>query len=501
MRTAVVWQPFEYGDAVMAVGGIEEVDGRLSVSSVGHRISGFYSRFLEHVSAPISPLSIAVFRIAFGALLLWDVVRYIDNGWIESKYARPDYLFAYDGFGWLPVASPAGLDLIWMGVGVSAFLILIGAVYRIALIGFIACYGYFFLLDKAQYMNHHYMVLLFAILLLAVPGNAALSIDALRKPQAAMRRIHKVLLAAQVEIILVTAGLVKLAPDWLRGAPLGGWLRARQDEVAYGWLFQYDAVILLAAWGTVALHVVGAPFLLWKRTRIPVFVVYCLFHISNAQLFSIGIFPYLTIGASTLLFSPDWPARLWTNLQRRLPLLGQRVASAQPSLNCASFGGASHRVVAFTLLWIVLQATAPWRNVFYDNEVRWTGQGHRYSWRMKIYDRDAYGHFYATDTATGETIKHEPREFFTRRQTRKLLTRPDMIIDAAHHIEERYAAAGQDVEVRAAIYKSLNGREHQLYVDPDIDLSSVDHSPWSSTSIVLSEGPGAGLRVLTTASN
>lgn len=443
----------------------------------------------DYLSAPISPLSIAAFRVAFGALLLWDVVRYARNGWIQSKYAEPTFLFAYDGFSWLPVASPLGLDLIWLGVGLSAFLILIGAAYRVALLGFIAGYGYFFVLDKAQYMNHHYMVLLFAVLLIAVPGNAALSVDALYRSRATVRRIHKLLLAAQIEIILITAGLVKLTDDWLRGEPLGEWLRARQHEVAYGWLFQFDAVVLLAAWGTVALHVIGAPLLLWHKTRIPVFIVYCLFHLSNAQLFQIGIFPFLTIAATTILFSPDWPARLLAQIRRCVPVPVQTCEQ----LRRDTVGGEGKRVsrlmIACALIWIVFQAALPWRSVLYDNDVGWTGQGHRYSWRMKIYDRDAYGHFVVTDTATRETIKHDPREFFSDRQTRKLLTRPDMIIDAAHHIRDRYALAGREVEVRAIVFKSLNGRPYQRYVDPDVDLAKTNHTAWTVTPILLRQGP------------
>jgi hypothetical protein len=138
--------------------------------------------------------------------------------------------------------------------------------------GFILGYGYFFLLDKAQYMNHHYMVLLFAILLLFIPAHSVWSVDARWKAVPPTRLIHKVLLAFQIEIILVTAGLVKISHDWLHLAPLKNWLLRRQDEVFYGSLFQFDWVIALASYGTIALHVIGAPLLLFKRTRIWVFL-------------------------------------------------------------------------------------------------------------------------------------------------------------------------------------------------------------------------------------
>src|SRR5262249_16024504 len=43
----------------------------------------------------VDAASLAVFRIAFGAILLCEVIRYFTNGWIEAFYVAPRVLFSY----------------------------------------------------------------------------------------------------------------------------------------------------------------------------------------------------------------------------------------------------------------------------------------------------------------------------------------------------------------------------------------------------------------------
>jgi vitamin K-dependent gamma-carboxylase len=345
-------------------------------------------------------------------------------------------------------------------------------------------FGYFFLLDKAQYLNHNYMVLLYAILLGFAPANRALSLDArwgfvtatpviARWPVAAVR--------LQTEIILIYAGIVKITDDWLRGEPLGMWLRARSDEVLFGPLFQYDLVILAGAWGTVALHIVGAPLLLWKRTRLAIFLVYCGFHVSNSVLFNIGIFPWITIAVTLIFFEPDWPERL---ARRALGLFETPPPMRPPTDVRVTAPGTGLLVVL--AVWFAIQLVVPQRQLFFPNLVGWTGDGHRFSWRMRIYDRRAEGVFTVVWTETGERLEIDPYDVMSARQARAVLTRTDLIHDFARKIEARLVKAGAGgIEVYARIEKSLNGRPRQLYVDPEVDLTAVTYAWFRSDPWVL----------------
>ncbi len=421
------------------------------------------------LSRPVSAQSLAVFRIAIGALLALDCWRFIAHDRIYRYYVQPEFHFTYPGFGWVSPLPEPWIYLAWLTMGALAILVMVGLFYRLAIIGLMVVFTYFFLLDRAEYLNHFYLVILFLFLLCFLPAHRAWSLDAQLRPgrgPAVVPYAAVFILRAQMEIMLIFAGLVKITPDWLAGEPLGLWLRAQADEFPLGWLFHYDAVILAGTWGTILLHVLGAPLLLWKRTRLVTFLVYCVFHSANAVFFNIGIFPWLTIAATTIFFAPDWPGRLLARLGRVRPVPPAVTSVPVPV-------PLSRAAIAAIAVWIGVQLYLPIRAAFFPTDVRWSGDGHELSWRMRIFDRDAQGTFYVT-AANGDVWAVKPEEFLTARQAGKMLVRPDMIHQFAGYLDRVWQEAGYgDVAVRAEISKSLNGRPPQPFVDPAVDLSAV----------------------------
>jgi vitamin K-dependent gamma-carboxylase len=443
-------------------------------------LSALRTRF----GAPVSIQSLAAFRFLFGALMVWDVLRFIQYDRIARYYVEPEFHFTYPFFGWVRPLPEPWIHIAWGLVGVFALMVMLGLLYRAAILGFTFLFSYFFLLDKAQYLNHFYLVILFAILLCFLPAHRAFSLDARLGRVARSAHVPCVsvfLLRAQVEIVLIFAGLVKISEDWLRGEPLGIWLRAQADDIPFGAFFQHDWVIVAGAWGAILLHIVGAPLLLWDRTRLPVFLLYCLFHALNGYFFNIGIFPWLTIAATLIFFPPDWPQRLarWSLawFEQITPLRKTPPSSGQP-LALLPLAGVA--------LWVALQIVVPLRSLAFPTEVRWSGDGHRFAWRMRLYDRDAYGGFVVQDRADGTVWIVDPRDFLSARQTTAMLTRSDMILQFAHHLESVWRQAGhRDVAVYAHVQKSLNGRSYQPYVDPAVDLTTVRLSLFGPDSWVL----------------
>ncbi len=427
-------------------------------------------RLAAALSRPVSGLSLAVFRIALGGLLVIDCWRFIRDDRIYRYWVAPEIHFTYPGFGWVTPLPEPWIYLAWLAMGLCALLVMLGLFYRPAVVTLTALFGYFFLLDKAEYLNHFYLVLLFLGLMCVLPAHRQLSLDA--RWRRGVRASHVpyaavFVLRAQMEIMLIFAGLVKLTPDWLAGEPLGLWLRAQSDAHLFGALFEQDWVILAGTWGAVALHLVGAPLLLWRRTRLATFAVYCLFHSANAMFFNIGIFPWLTIAATTIFFAPDWPrlAARWmlARFETLPPPLPQPRPPARPLPRIALVALAG---------WLAVQIALPLRAGLFATEVRWTGDGHRFSWRMRLYDRQAEGVFVVE--AGDRVWRVEPTEFLTRRQASKMLVRSDMIHQFARALERIWAEAGHgDVVVRAEIFKSLNGRPPQAFVDPGVDLTAV----------------------------
>ena len=61
-----------------------------------------WARRLAHrLFEPVDGASLAVFRMLFGAIMIWEVWRYFSNGWIERYSIEPSFHFTYYGFGWV----------------------------------------------------------------------------------------------------------------------------------------------------------------------------------------------------------------------------------------------------------------------------------------------------------------------------------------------------------------------------------------------------------------
>jgi len=130
-------------------------------------------------------------------------------------------------------------------------------------------------------------------------------------------------------------------------------------------------------------------------------------------------------------------------------------------------------ITVLFLVFLTVQVMIPLRHYFIPGVVSWTEEGHNFSWHMKLRDKDNYVlEFYATDPTTGKTWEIDPREELSGRQFRKMGSRPDMIQLYAHHLADVLRDEGYDqIEIRAKVMVSLNGREPQLLIDPDVNLA------------------------------
>jgi hypothetical protein len=73
----------------------------------------------------------------------------------------------------------------------------------------------------------------------------------------------------------------------------------------------------------------------------------------------------------------------------------------------------------------------------------------------------------------------DPRhQFLSKRQEDFMSTRPEMIRQFAHYLEQVWAKryGTRDVEVRAFSAASLNGRRSQVLIDPSRDLTKIGYS-------------------------
>lgn len=276
--------------------------------------------WLESLFDPVDAASLVFFRVAFGTIMAIECLRYLKLGWITREYVEPTFYFKYFGFGWVEPWAGDGMYWHFVVLAVLSACVATGFLYRAATILFFFGFSYVFLLEQARYLNHFYFVIILSLLLALVPAHRAFSIDALLRPKLRRDTVPGwtvFTLRAQMEIVLIFAGLVKISADWLRLEPLSMWMARRGDDARWiGPLMNEDWVVAIGAYGSIAIHLVGAPLLLFRRTRLAALVAYTGFHLSNHLMFEIGIFPWLTIAATLIFLDPDWPKALARSARR-----------------------------------------------------------------------------------------------------------------------------------------------------------------------------------------
>lgn len=419
----------------------------------------------------------------FGLLLLFECVNYGLFLCLDCMYRNTGLLFKYHHFEWVTLSPGYSLQLHFLIMGIAAVGITIGLFYRLSVFIYTLGFAYLFLLDQALYLNHFYLVLIYLVMMFFIPANRYLAVDARRHPNLASNVVPnwgRFWLGAQTEIVLLYAGFVKITYDWLNLEPMRLWMNYRsQDEVLlFQWLTM-DWGIALASYGAIALHVLGAPLLLWKRTRLYVLMCYGFFHLSNAFVFDIGIFPFMTFGATLMLFDPDWPKQFLRWLSVKSGIVRAWFASGIPESAPDSVSPSQYRLpmkillVCGVSLWLLAQIAVPLRHHLAPGNVSWNEDGHRFSWRMKLRSKRGTATFIVV-AEDGQRWVVNPVDHLNRKQTRKMACIPDLIWQFAQHLEEQYDEDGQrNVSVYVDARCSLNTRKTVSLIKQRVDLTKI----------------------------
>ncbi|MGH7901307.1 MAG: HTTM domain-containing protein [Thermodesulfobacteriota bacterium] len=447
----------------------------------------FFRALPASLFKPIDIASLVFFRIAFGIIMYWDAWSFFDKGWIKASWIEPIFLFKYYGFSWVHPWPGEGMYIHFLVLGISAFFISIGFLYRISAVIFFLGWTYMFLLDQTHYLNHFYLICLISFLMIFVPAHRSFSIDAWWRKKIRSETVPAWplwLLRAQFGIAYFYAGVAKLNGDWLMGQPMRMWLHNRNDFSIIGPLFDMDWVVYLFSYGGLLLDLSIVPLLLWKRTRLYIFLAALFFHLMNAWLFDIGVFPWLMIGATLMFFEPDWPRRFLGGIRKK-PKQQKHVPTAPTQLV------AGQRLTLVLIgIYIAFQLLVPLRHFLYPGNVSWTEEGHRFSWHMKLRSKLAISKFYATDPTSNKTWEINLNKYLNPKQIRKMSAYPDMILQFSHYLADELRKEGyENIEIRARVLASLNYRKPQYFVDPEVNLAGQTPSIWPDNWIMPLQGP------------
>ena len=395
--------------------------------------------------------------------MIWCLLKYFRQDLIRSMFLEPRMHFTYLGFDWVKPWPAPGMYVHFLVTAISAACIMVGFKYRLATMAFFLTFTFIFLLDLSWYLNHYYLICLLAFLLMMLPAERAFSIDAMRNPALRSDTVPTWvlwILRFQIGVPYFFGGIAKLNSDWFHGEPIRTWLAEKTDFPLIGHYFTAEWCVDLFVWEGLLLDLFVVPLLLWRHTRLVTLVIVWMFHGMNAQLFDIGVFPWLMLAATTLVYLPTQ----WTS---RLRLWKRRNEMDEPA-------GTPHHIPAWVALlmcgFVAGQLLIPFRHFLYPGHVAFTREGHYFSWRMKlnIRHRDFQLAVHYED-GTQESV--ELSEWVTYPQFGRILSTGQILQLARFVREHKERETEMRAEIRGTITAALNGREPAILVSTDVDLS------------------------------
>jgi vitamin K-dependent gamma-carboxylase len=440
--------------------------------------------------------ALIVFRVFFGFLITCEAWGALATGWVRRILVTPEFTFNFIGFDFLQTFPGPGPQMYaWFGLmGVFGVMVMLGFKYRVAIIGYAIMWSTVYFMQKTAYNNHYYLLMLLLWIMAILPANAAFSIDARFRESVrniSMPRWVTLFIIFQLWIVYTYASIAKIYPDWLDATVPEILMRGKKDYWLVGGVLQKDWTHWIISYVGIAFDGLIIPLLLWKRTRTWAFFISIFFHLFNSFVFQIGIFPYMSLAFTVFFFEPKTIHNLF--LKRWKPFYERsKVNPYNQEISTDSISGSPQTLIipkyktamlAVFAVYFIVQIGLPLRQHFIQDNVLWSEEGHRLSWRMMLRSKGGTVTFTVKDKATGKRTTLDHKEYLTKNQQRNIRSKPDVIWQFAQYIKQLKKTEGQDVAVYVKCRIRINGRKSQELIDPGVDLASVDwnwfsHNPW-----------------------
>lgn len=419
----------------------------------------------------------AYLRIVMGiGVYLWA-----DSYLSENKYmpifVQPHFLYKYEGFEWVQRWPGAGMYWHFIVTKIAAVFLTIGLLSRVSAALLCASIAYVLLVERQIFVNHYYLLSCVAGLMVFLPVARRYSMDArlgLERHETTCSRWQLWFVRFQLGMPYMFGAFAKLNGDWMRGQPAEAILRKRTNLPGIGPLSEVPGAVDVMTYGGFLFDLLVVPLLLYRRTRWLAVAMALVFHLSNALILDIGVFPWFMLATLVVFFPPE-------TLRVRLgKFLGQEqdVPSMESSHRKPTSWGRAGIWAAG--IYVLIQLLLPLRPGIYPGNANWNERGHRFAWRMMLRDRQALTHYLVVDPKTGEYLYLPSTKLISGYQALNADHDPELIRQTAVQFE-KYASENlnvQDCEVYALALVSLNCRKPTPMVDPNVDLTKVERGWW-----------------------
>lgn len=411
-----------------------------------------------------------VFRVFYGLLVCAECFGAILTGWVKKTLITPKINFSFIGFEWLQPLPGNGMYIYFIIMGLCGVLITLGYKYRYAALTFAFMWAGVYLMQKTSYNNHYYLLMLLAFIMSFLPANRSFSLDVKFNPaleRNSMFNYVRWLIIAQLFIVYTYAAVAKFYGDWVDYSFIEVLMASKKEYYLIGELLQQKWIHKIIAVFGILFDLLIIPALLFKPTRKAAFCFALFFHLFNSFVFRIGIFPYLSIAFCVFFFNVQTIRNLFLTKKK----VSVQQADKKPK---------NHKwVLGILSIYFIIQLVLPIRHYFFKDDVLWTEEGHRLSWRMMLRNRSGSIQFFVEDKSTGKRERVKLNDYLTKKQKRKVACYPDFIWQFAQHLKKENATEGKDVSIYAKNRVRVNKGKYATFIDPKVDLANV---PWKHFS-------------------
>lgn len=418
------------------------------------------------LSENIDNSGLVIFRILLGLLIVAESFGAILLGWVEAVFIQSKFTFNFIGFDFLQFLHGEKMYSYFFIMGIFGLLIIFGLFYRLAMVAFTLMWTTVYLIQKESYNNHYYFLILICIIMIFLPANGKLSIDAKLFPKIKQTKIPRwmpYLLLFQLAILYFYAAVAKLYPDWLDGTFSKILLNGITQRQFFLNIFNQKWFLLFYAYAGILFDLLIMPALIWKKTRKLAIIASFGFHLFNAYTLRIGIFPFLALSFIVLLYD-SIPLKFLNNKKEIYP---------KNNFNTKLF-------LFFFVPFFIIQIILPLRHYFIKGDVLFTEEGHRLAWRMMLRERKGSLNIKIVDEKTKEYHYYNYGSELTPKQIKVLNNSPDFIWQYCQKIKNE---AKRPISIFVECEVSINRRPYYKLIHEKTDMTKVKfdyfgHNDW-----------------------
>ncbi len=429
----------------------------------------------------IDNTGLSLWRIVFGLLISIEAFGAIATGWVRQTLVEPQFTFNFIGFDFLQPLPGNGMYFYFVLMGCFGLMVMLGYKYRWSMAAYALMWTCVYLMQKSSYNNHYYLMMLLCWIMVFFPANRYLSLDAKYIPtfkKLSMPRWVSVVFIAQIWIVFTYASIAKMYPQWLDASVPALFMKGKKSYWLIGEMLQQGWVHYSIAYVGILFDLIIVPLFLWKRTRVMAFCLSLFFHLFNSIVFQVGIFPYMSIAFALFFFTPE--------------TLIKRFRLKRPVFKSDEVMIPKFKTLGITIfsIYFLFQIGLPLRHWLIKDDVLWTEEGHRLSWRMMLRSRSGQLIYWVEDKKTGQRNNYPYLPLLSSDQIKSVKTKPDFIWQMAQRIKKMETEKGNDVAVYVTCKVKINSGTYHTFINPDVDIASENWNPFKHHDWILPSPEG-----------